>query len=103
MIKKEAWHFYRTSSGVRLCWELEEPKGPEGPSHDKTEAEKGAHMAGRLTPILRPRQEKFDFTTKTVELIFTLEALFPQGGPVQDPVLTERTSHGRGFDAHFAP
>jgi len=26
--KKEAWPFYRTSSGVRLCWELEEPKGP---------------------------------------------------------------------------
>ena len=27
MIRKEAWSFYRTSSGVRLCWELEEPKG----------------------------------------------------------------------------
>ena len=31
MIRKEAWSFYRTSSGVRLCWELEEPKGPKGP------------------------------------------------------------------------
>ena len=30
MIRKEAWPFYRTSSGVRLCWELEEPKGPKG-------------------------------------------------------------------------
>ena len=30
MIRKEAWSFYRTSSGVRLCWELEEPKGPKG-------------------------------------------------------------------------
>ena len=30
MIRKEAWPFYRTSSGVRLCWELEEPKGPNG-------------------------------------------------------------------------
>ena len=29
MIRKEAWSFYRTSSGVRLCWELEEPKGPK--------------------------------------------------------------------------
>ena len=29
-IRKEAWPFYRTSSGVRLCWELEEPKGPKG-------------------------------------------------------------------------
>ena len=29
VIRKEAWPFYRTISGVRLCWELEEPKGPE--------------------------------------------------------------------------
>ena len=28
--RKEAWRFYRTCSGVRLCWELEEPKGPKG-------------------------------------------------------------------------
>ena len=28
MIRKEAWSFYRTIFGVRLCWELEEPKGP---------------------------------------------------------------------------
>ena len=27
--RKEAWPFYRTISGVRLCWELEEPKGPK--------------------------------------------------------------------------
>ena len=27
MIRKEAWSFYRTISGVLLCWELEEPKG----------------------------------------------------------------------------
>ena len=25
-----SWSFYRTSSGVRLCRELEEPKGPKG-------------------------------------------------------------------------
>jgi len=30
VIPREAWPFYRTSSGVRLCWELEEPKGPKG-------------------------------------------------------------------------
>jgi hypothetical protein len=30
VIRKEAWPFYRTSSGVRLCWKLEEPKGPKG-------------------------------------------------------------------------
>ena len=28
--RKEAWPFCRTISGVRLCWELEEPKGPKG-------------------------------------------------------------------------
>ena len=30
LIRMEAWPFYRTLSGVRLCWELEEPKGPNG-------------------------------------------------------------------------
>ena len=30
VIRKEAWPFYRTISGVRLCWELEEPEGPKG-------------------------------------------------------------------------
>ena len=29
MIRKEAWPFYRTISGVRLSWELEEPEGPK--------------------------------------------------------------------------
>ena len=33
MIRKEAWPFYRTISGVRLCWELEEPKEPGGWTH----------------------------------------------------------------------
>jgi hypothetical protein len=27
VIQKAAWPFYRTISGVRLCWELEEPVG----------------------------------------------------------------------------
>ena len=30
VIRKEAWPFYRTISGARLCWELEKPKGPKG-------------------------------------------------------------------------
>ena len=30
VIRKEAWPFYRTIFGVRLCWELEEPQGPKG-------------------------------------------------------------------------
>ena len=33
LIRKEAWPFSRTSSGVRLRWELEEPQGPHGPTH----------------------------------------------------------------------
>ena len=31
VIRKEAWSFRRTNSGVRLCWQLEEPNGPKGP------------------------------------------------------------------------
>jgi len=31
VIRKEAGPSYITISGVRLCWELEEPKGPKGP------------------------------------------------------------------------
>jgi len=31
VIRKEAWRFYRTIFGVRLCWKLEEPEGPKGP------------------------------------------------------------------------
>jgi len=34
VIRKEAWPFYRTISGVRLCWELEEPNGPIGLGRD---------------------------------------------------------------------
>ena len=33
MIRKVAWPFYRTISGVRLYWELEEPKGPKSIRH----------------------------------------------------------------------
>ena len=32
VIRKEAWPFCGTSSGVRLCWELEEPEGPTEPT-----------------------------------------------------------------------
>ena len=34
MIRKEAWPFYRTISGARLCWELEEPRGPKTVAHN---------------------------------------------------------------------
>ena len=29
VIRNDAWSFYKTISGVRLCWELEEPEGPK--------------------------------------------------------------------------
>ena len=55
MVRKEAWPFYRTISGVRLCWELEEPKGPEGsplrdtvyrdPEGEQTKHHRGVHLA----------------------------------------------------------
>ena len=34
MTRKEAWPLYRTISGVRLCWVLEETKGPKGSGDD---------------------------------------------------------------------
>ena len=30
VVRNEAWSFYGTIFGVRLCWELEGPKGPKG-------------------------------------------------------------------------
>ena len=59
VIRKEAWSFYRTSSGVRLCWELEEPKGPEGigssvgvhPCYSK-----GSDLAGSSIQLLKMQQ-----------------------------------------------
>ena len=33
VIRRQAWLFCRASSGVCLCWELEEPKGPKGSSN----------------------------------------------------------------------
>jgi len=30
VIRKEAWLLCRTSSGIRLCWEIEERKAPKG-------------------------------------------------------------------------
>ena len=35
VIRQEAWLFCRTSSGVRLCWELEEPEEPKGKRREK--------------------------------------------------------------------
>jgi len=43
VIRKEAWPFNRTSSGVRLCWELEESNGPKGPKDTRL-----------ISPFFRP-------------------------------------------------
>ena len=44
VIRKHGF-FCRTSSGVRLCWELEEPEGPKAPKpKNRTEAPKPKKM-----------------------------------------------------------
>ena len=48
VIRNEAWPSYRTSSGVRLCWELEESNGPKGLVVVPLEAEKGTILNVRL-------------------------------------------------------
>jgi len=50
VIRKEAWTFYRTISGVRLCWELEEPKGPKGHMIKKTH-ESGRSVFLKMRPV----------------------------------------------------
>ena len=58
VIRKKAWSFYRTISGVRLCWELEEPKGPEGLGMDGHASGQGRDLQGYLAhkkPPLPPR------------------------------------------------
>ena len=53
-IRKEAWSFYRTSSGVRLCWELEEPKGPKGSGTEHvTAVERGRNNLNGLKAVTR--------------------------------------------------
>ena len=56
VIRKEAWPFCRKKSGVRLCWELEEPEGPleepEGP-FEEPEGPKGDTLADCRDPLYR--------------------------------------------------
>ena len=59
VIRKDAWSFYRTISGVRLCWELEEPKGPKGRMcHIRSTAivasPKGCRLQGHLAHKKHP-------------------------------------------------
>ena len=50
VIRKEAWPFYRTISSVRLCWELEEPKGPKGTLEKWVQIRSGADP-GAVIPL----------------------------------------------------
>ena len=45
VIRKKAWSFYKTIFGVRLCWELEEPKRPKAPF-----VERKALLGGHIPP-----------------------------------------------------
>ena len=47
-----------------------------------------ARVPGQITPPLTP-----PLTPNTVETTSTIGALFPRGGPAQDPVLTSLPSH----------
>ena len=49
------------------------------------------------TGFLPEDKGPYDVTPNTVELIPTLGALFPRGGPVQDPVLTLTIVRGTPF------
>ena len=49
VIRKEAWPFCRTISGVRPCWELEEPEGPL----EEPEGPKGDTLADCRDPLYR--------------------------------------------------
>ena len=55
VIQKEAWPFYKTIPGVRVCWELEEPEGPKGSGQDTDRARCRLRVSGldRGTSIIR--------------------------------------------------
>ena len=44
------WWCFGASSGVRLCWELEEPKGPKGTDAKSSDGETPEDVARRRTP-----------------------------------------------------
>ena len=57
--RKEAWPLYKTISGVRLCLELEESKGPKGlyPQmsvwcHAQIVSHRGTSLIRRRTPLV---------------------------------------------------
>ena len=54
VIQKEAWLCCRTCSGVRLCWELEEPQGPRYPieNHHLAASREPSALEGWILDIL---------------------------------------------------
>ena len=60
VIRKESWSFFRTIFGVRLCWELEEPKGPNGRGWagaarpEAGRSYRAASLIGKCPPPLGP-------------------------------------------------
>jgi hypothetical protein len=53
VIRKEAWPFYRTISGVRLYWELEEPKEPKGSAAGKGAMDSCSHCGKKRATLKR--------------------------------------------------
>ena len=70
VIRKEAWPFYRTISGIRLYWVFEEPKGPKGTEPAKgpkgPKGPKGLKdlKAGSELPAVHGAREKKESTAK---------------------------------------
>ena len=52
--------------------------------------------AGSRDAFLLEDKVSYSLTPNTVELIPTLGALLPRGGPVQDPVLTDHGQRSKG-------
>ena len=48
-IRKEAW-YYRTISGVRLHWEIEEPKGAESAVRSQSKERGSRSVNGNVGP-----------------------------------------------------
>ena len=66
VIRKEAGPFCRTSSSVRLWWELEEPKGPKG-DFGRVGVQYGVHAQPRdPVPLLQTRPKQMYFGVRRV-------------------------------------
>ncbi|KAJ1474631.1 hypothetical protein T484DRAFT_1970166 [Baffinella frigidus] len=77
---KEVWPFCRTSSSVRLWWELEEPKVPKG----------------RLPSLLRDSLASLVTFALVIALIFTPAAACSPAGVQQPPAALRRSWSVRG-------